>query len=219
LQCEAASKDLKDAGGTVGVRRIKEATIFVACLLIGFALSIAGAMWLGKPPLSRLATCSWWPAKSGEVAIQQETIGGTSVEWYPNSPSLAKSFGATPGKPPYWVRNLNSNSIARNQANANFMRGERYFELAGGWPMRSVWMGGWAGLGAPIVGEFDGSPSSPIWPGIVVNGLTWSAALALSVTIAIRFVKHFFARRDGCHKCGYDLSATPAGAKCPECGA
>jgi hypothetical protein len=61
-------------------------------------------------------------------------------------------------------------------------------------------------------------PYLPIWPGLLVNALAWSAALWL-IACAPRTIRNTLRRKRGqCFKCGYDLNQTPEELPCPECG-
>ncbi len=61
-------------------------------------------------------------------------------------------------------------------------------------------------------------PLKPYWLGLAFNttlyAAAWSAVLWAIPTARIRF-RH---RRNLCHDCGYDLSATRFSDPCPECG-
>lgn len=62
-------------------------------------------------------------------------------------------------------------------------------------------------------------PLSPIWSGLLLNILIWSAAAWLLLTLTSALRTKLRARRAGkCPHCRYDLRGLPTGAPCPECG-
>jgi len=62
-------------------------------------------------------------------------------------------------------------------------------------------------------------PIRPIWPGFLINVLTFSvSSLALLMAPGMVRVLRSRGREYACPNCGYELSATPQGRPCPECG-
>lgn len=72
--------------------------------------------------------------------------------------------------------------------------------------------------GAPGVSNTARIVFTPIPLGLLINAATWSAPICLLLLLT-RESRRGMRRRLGlCMHCGYDLSATPDGNPCPECG-
>ena len=63
-----------------------------------------------------------------------------------------------------------------------------------------------------------GIPFTPHWPAILFNAAAWSLAL-WSISFCPGALRRTLRRRRGlCPHCAYNLTATPSGTPCPECG-
>lgn len=61
-------------------------------------------------------------------------------------------------------------------------------------------------------------PTVPIWPGLLAGSAAFASAWGASI-LGVGAMRRWSRRRRGCCvRCAYDLSATPPGAPCPECG-
>jgi hypothetical protein len=107
-----------------------------------------------------------------------------------------------------------------------------------GWPMRALWCGArarrpyapkvsYAYTGGMKIPAVQGPhrlgplilPCLPVWPGFIIDTLSYTAALA-AAALGLQSVIRALRRRHGrCPACAYDLQGTPPGAPCPECGA
>jgi hypothetical protein len=61
-------------------------------------------------------------------------------------------------------------------------------------------------------------PLRPVWPGLLGNTATFTAAWLLAFLIPPLIRRALRKRRGSCPHCAYDLRATPPGSPCPECG-
>jgi hypothetical protein len=67
-------------------------------------------------------------------------------------------------------------------------------------------------------GPLERLPSRPIWGGFLLDAAVYSA-MPPAFVLAVRALRRRIRLMRGlCPACGYDLSATPPSAPCPECG-
>lgn len=96
-----------------------------------------------------------------------------------------------------------------------------------GWPCRCAWWGNESRIDkarTPIgfvrrseFGRF-GVATGILWPGLLAN-TAFYAAIWFGLLLTPGLIRRARRRRRGqCVACGYDLTATPAQAPCPECG-
>lgn len=197
------------------------------CLVAGFALAVAVAWLLTLLPYP----FAWNPDNEigtgpdpANVMVDRTRFGveEATLAW-PKEVYKDRRYW-TAVTPPYWSRLRRPGWRERHVGS----------ECASGWPMRCLmslvvvedthrpskdtmrWgikiIRGYGSHG-PLEGVL---PLLPIWPGLIVDGLFYGAAVwGLGVgLVAARSARR--RRRGLCPRCAYDLHATPDA--CPECG-